>query len=73
MTKSAGLDFSSILLTRFILLLLLLLLLLSLCIDAVVASKSRSKSRSKVRFGKSCEFGGESPLSLSGWSAQNSK
>ena len=26
-----------------------------------------------VRFGKLCESGGESPLSLGGWSAQNSK
>ena len=45
LTKSAGLDFASILLTRFIL--LLLLLLLSLCIDAVVASKSKGRSKSK--------------------------
>jgi hypothetical protein len=27
----------------------------------------------KVRFVKPCESGGESPLSLGGWSAQNSK
>ena len=26
-----------------------------------------------VSFGKLCESGGESPLSLGGWSAQNSK
>ena len=31
------------------------------------------KMKSKVRFVKLCESGGESPLSLGGWSAQNSK